>query len=100
MSEKHSPGPWKWVSSDDDVMPKLVDANGHNVCDFGEANPYDQCAGDPPNDADARLIAAAPEMAELLRDMDKHAVCLMRRSESCGQCWTCRARALLKRIDG
>lgn len=55
--EKHSPGPWKW---DRDSSGYLIDANDIPVISGQE--------WEIPNDADARLIAAAPEMLALLRE--------------------------------
>lgn len=58
----HTPGPWKvadrfYILMDDDVACEVAKVCDENVDDDGLA----QC------DADARLIAAAPEMLESLR---------------------------------
>ena len=56
MSAKHSPGPWRWIGSDDeDGCDSLLDSAGRPVLDLGVS------------DEDSRLIAAAPAMASLLR---------------------------------
>ncbi len=68
MSE-HSPGPWRW--SDErahvDDQPALMDASGERVCWFGDSTQYYPTAGEPPSQADARLIEAAPELLAALR---------------------------------
>lgn len=69
--EKPSPGPWRWTTAADDVpggrgSGVLVDATGEDVVaidyNYGEGAEIDV------SPADARLIAAAPEMVALLRD--------------------------------
>lgn len=61
--EKHSPGPWRWKA-----MPgctELHSAEGDIFCVQEEHNGFFD-----PRCADARLIAAAPEMLALLRFFD------------------------------
>lgn len=48
--------------------------------------------------ANARLIAAAPEMAELLRDM--RGICEWGCTPTEPPCFNCRARVILQQIDG
>lgn len=67
MSEtKHTPGPWEWKDGeyDDDLM-FLASASG-TICTFGNCDYYERC-GELPNEADCRLIAAAPELLEALK---------------------------------
>ena len=50
----HTPGPWFWADNVPDAPPHyrmIVDADGATVCDPS-----------PMGEADARLIAAAPEL--------------------------------------
>lgn len=50
----HTPGPWFWADNVPDAPPHyrmIVDADGDTVCDPS-----------PMGEADARLIAAAPEL--------------------------------------
>lgn len=87
---KHSPGPWLLGPNPDrDELLDLRDCDGFLI---GTMSPH----GMPANAR--RLIVAAPEMAELLRRLDRltptHPP-----SDRCG-CVVCDARALLKRIDG
>ena len=65
MSAKRSPGPWRWKSEGyQGDMPALVDANGDEVCNFGDSDFFLPTEGTPPNEADQALIAASPELLE------------------------------------
>lgn len=64
----HTPGPWHWDDGEDQDMPKLMAPSGE-VCNFGNDEQYYPTAGDPPNEADSRLIAAAPKLGHALRDL-------------------------------
>ena len=64
MTDKHTPGPWKAQShqraSLAEASVEIESKSGRTICDMG----------DYPNDEDranARLIASAPEMMELLK---------------------------------
>jgi hypothetical protein len=58
----HTPGPWKVVYRDDcDNPPSLLDADGDHVPLSSRDSPVAQ--------ANSRLIAAAPDMAEALKDI-------------------------------
>lgn len=103
MSDKHSPGPWRWIEedpNDPDRMPRLVDSDGLDVCSFGGGGSYDQFAGTPPDDADARLIAAAPEMLVLLRKAASVIEFHLARTLGPAETLSDDMRALLSRIDG
>lgn len=81
MSE-HSPGPWKW-----DGGLRIYDATDEQVAKV-EAS-----------DADARLIAAAPELLDLVRRYERGCCC--HPTDGLDACPECReAAALLARIDG
>lgn len=62
--QAHTPGPWRWVPGkghrEGSIEPK--------ICDFGDSTQYYSTAGMPPSEADACLIAAAPDMLEALKD--------------------------------
>lgn len=63
----HTPGPWNWVQyGDGRTLPRLVDFYGNEVLWIGYRASYDQSAGFEPDEADARLIAAAPELLAVL----------------------------------
>jgi hypothetical protein len=66
---KFSPGPWAWYTDPDGEgsLPELVAPENISVCWFGVNAQYYPVEGRPPNEANARLIAAAPEMYELLQ---------------------------------
>ena len=65
---KHSPGPWKWVNRSGWYV--LQAANGATVADDGSACVEYPRTIDPDDEgesgANARLIAAAPELLEAL----------------------------------
>ena len=82
---KHTPGPWKL--DDDDAVIGITDDGGNIVCLGPEGWEKSMARWE----ANARLIAAAPEMHELL--MTATAAGHTAR-------WQERRRALLKRIDG
>ncbi len=72
----HSPGPWKW-ENDVNAGDVLVDADGYQVID--ECNV---------NEETMRLLQAAPEMFELLKELSQKAVPVAR------------IRGLVARIEG
>jgi hypothetical protein len=76
MGAKHTPGPWLWTDrvlqgdakySTYGDMGGFVTADGVPVCWFGDNETYYPTEGTPPNAADARLIASAPDLLEALR---------------------------------
>lgn len=78
---KHTPGPWKWVEYPNNLnekgkyemdMPQLKNELGEEVCNFGSSEQYYPTEGSPPGDADAKLIAAAPDLLEALQDILGH----------------------------
>ena len=73
-SAQHTPGPWHWNMGDKhgDAMPILMSSVGY-VCDFGNDRQYYPTAGNAPSEADARLIAAAPDLLAALRLFNNNA---------------------------
>ena len=68
----HTRGPWAWVVDKDelsDTCPKLVGADGVNICDFGDSTTYYPSCGNEPNDADMALIAAAPDLLDVAKGL-------------------------------
>ena len=91
---KHTPGPWNWDDGEDQDLPKLL-APSSKVCDFGNAEQYYPTSGDPPNEADAHLIAAAPELlAALKRLHDCYSV--SHSQETRQSCWDQAISAITK----
>jgi hypothetical protein len=58
MTTKHSPGPWD----------HRLYAGGHQAGVYSETGGRDVALVYDPDNGDARLIAAAPELAAVLRD--------------------------------
>lgn len=64
---KYTPGPWHWEYPAGDALAELVASDNNTIiCDFGDNETYYPTAGKEPNKADAKLIAAAPELLEAL----------------------------------
>jgi hypothetical protein len=63
---KHTPGPWYWIEGGRNDMPILTSDAGR-VCHFGNNRSYYPNEGDPPEEPDAQLIAAAPDLLEALQ---------------------------------
>ena len=57
MEAKHTPGPWSY-RDDSGYCAQIDGSNGAVIC----------CFDQDPHDADARLITAAPELLEALKD--------------------------------
>ena len=73
---KHAPGPWKWVMEDPECMA-LYGPNGlwdhvlwTQICPAC-AERGNRCTA--PNEANARLIAAAPDMYDALKSLENDA---------------------------
>ena len=63
----HTPGPWAWKIEGFDGY-KLIAKDGTKVADDGSADgEYGGWMNDP-NEPNARLIAAAPDLLEALKD--------------------------------
>lgn len=74
MEVKYTPGPWTWTKPDKwpnheehEVWLGSIDHESGTICDFGHNAQYYPSQGEPPNEANARLIAAAPELLEALQ---------------------------------
>lgn len=101
MTTKHTPGPWIWTDrfytmSGEPCMTLLGDNESYGIlCTDGISN-SPQGIG---NEANARLIAAAPELLEALReimaDLDANYGCITQPHERIG-----RARAAISKATG
>lgn len=67
MSAKHTPGPWRVVISDNGDRCEIEAANKDCVARAFAPFPFDTSWDE--RDANARLIAAAPELLEALQDL-------------------------------
>lgn len=110
MTDKWTPGPWM---VDQRAATHVVGAGGRHVCTTGgysSNHPSDRDTHIDENEANAALIAAAPELVEALRRMlDRWQACADLIDEA--SCWDAlwertddqaaadRARALLDRIE-
>lgn len=103
MSDETSPGPWRWESECDLTEPvsegRLLDATGAEICNFGGGRQWEESAGTGPREADARLIAAAPRMRELLREAMGWLGDPSAYAQDDGDDFDDRVRALLAEID-
>ena len=68
MNTKHTPAPWFTAATSHIVHHSIVDSDGFTIADSS-----------PMGEANARLIAASPELFATLRDL----VALARDPESC-----------------
>lgn len=59
---EYTPGPWRVYDADDFIVAA---GDGFSICDCQPGNPFDVTNAQAV--ANARLIAAAPEMLEMLR---------------------------------
>src|SRR5690606_29188038 len=62
--ERATPGTWKWIDAGGYERKKLV--GEYEIMNFGASMPYSEVAGQEPDDADAHLIANAPEWLRFL----------------------------------
>ena len=69
METKHTLGPWEHAPAHGTNLGGFKAANGGWVCTFGDCETNYHDAGNPPEPADARLIAAAPELLEALQEV-------------------------------
>ena len=78
MKEQHTPGPWKWLDAEDLDVPtafELVPSEAEYVGQFDSIAYHG--ADWPMRPADARLIAAAPDLlrlAQLVAESGQHAI--------------------------
>ena len=69
----HTPGPWTFElesgtpGKDDNDIGGIYGPEKSQVCWFGNGTQYYPSEGKPPTEADAHLIAAAPELLDALR---------------------------------
>lgn len=70
-----SPGPWWWSDRADASSENLgafVDANGNEVCNFGNGEQYYPTEGEEPSAADGEFIASArSDIPLLLAEVDR-----------------------------
>jgi hypothetical protein len=102
---KHSPGPWTWTrESVGRHVQRLVDADGRAVF-WPVPDPRASAPGgmqstdiNCPNEDNARLLAAAPEMLKLLRRATASAI-KAKMGLLCDDAWERDALTLLERFE-
>ncbi len=57
MTQKHTPGPWTLIDSSEEIV--ILDKDGFTICNFQDVSN---------DEANAALIAAAPDLLEALKD--------------------------------
>jgi hypothetical protein len=68
MNKKHTPGPWSWWSSNSFL--RLTAENGRDGGVLSARPHSDGCATVAVGEADACLIAAAPDLLKELQELD------------------------------
>ena len=89
----HTPGPWN-LERDCNGVPEFVFGGDTCVCDFGI---------EAPKPEDARLIAAAPELLEVIReavDSAEREMAKGRKASPGLATWLEKARAALAKVRG
>jgi hypothetical protein len=89
MTLQHSPGPWT-IANDADGWDNIMDADGRKIAEV------DSCSGG--KDPDARLMAEAPHMLQLLREI-VGAICTADDANAADFA-RYEARDLIRRLDG
>lgn len=91
----HTPGPWAW-KIEGFAGYKLIAKDGTHVADDGSADgEYGGWMNDP-NEPNARLIAAAPELLEALEKI----VAIEHYRHGYHPAWTDQARAVIAKARG
>ena len=72
---KGEPTPGEWRARNDRHGPYVVSGDGINICEMSESSRAAGPDDDAERIANARLIAAAPEMLEALRAVAEDAQC-------------------------
>src|SRR5215813_7422945 len=93
MASKHTPGPWAVYRHDGSNRLDIMAADGDGE---GGWIAHDISSPGTEREANARLIAAAPEMLEALREVTKQLAWYAGHKPELTE----RARALLARVDG
>lgn len=87
----HSPGPWGWGEYDDQDLvndDKLCQQNGYPMGFYDESG----MRGDPTHEANRALIAKAPELAAMLRELEWSGCDFDDRNRAYQACPVCKAR--------
>jgi hypothetical protein len=63
---KHTPGPWQWTKGDKYSYPRVGDSADHTIADVWDDSSLAVVSREQ-GEANAQLIAAAPELLEALK---------------------------------
>lgn len=66
MNAQHTPGPWGLEDRDDGASGYILRGADGDLIEYIERSRYMHDIADPEQEANARLIAAAPELLEVL----------------------------------
>jgi ribosomal protein S7 len=104
---KHTSGPWNWsVESVDPEWAVVTDKSGGIVANVNSETGPDASSAPAmrqmPRDANARLIAAAPDMLEALREAEHASQELCNGQDPANECWAvlARIRAAIAKAEG
>ena len=90
----HTPGPWSYEEPDWDTLPFLMAANGDVIATL---------FSEPRNSSDIPLLAAAPELLEVIReavDSAEREMAKGRKASPGLATWLEKARAVLAKVRG
>lgn len=102
MKSKHTQGKWL-LSNNHDNNEQVIRSNGNIICNM-DVDRHKSCVNDKESEANAKLIAAAPELLQMVYDLKQ---CVKRLSQDglsqherdTESQWEGEAHELLRRIN-
>ena len=96
-SVKHTPGPWKVNADEYGNVLGVRAANDATIC---QINWMIRKRGGLQAEANARLIAAAPDLLAVLKEFVKDSECDADGEKHPKDCWHCAAMAAILKAEG